>query len=441
MAVRTSLRREAGLLQVVMYGVGNIIGAGIYVLIGGAAGLAGSEIWLAFLIGAVVALFTGLSYAELASMYPKAASEYIYLGRAYGSRILSFSTEWIMLITEIVAAATVSLGFAEYFQNVLVFSPLLIAAGLLIVLTIVAILGIKDSLRINTILSFVAIAGLFIVIIAGIPRLGSVDYAYSPNGMDGVVAASILVFFAYIGFDNMSNLSEETKRPERTIPRGLLIAVFVTTAVYLLVGLAAVSLVPWQDLAASSAPLALAASIAFGPVAYAVLTVAALLTTFNTALVLLITGSRIVYGMAKERALPRALGKVSRKTGAPYAASIAILFIALAALSLGNIDIIAKVTSFGSLLTFALVNLALLRLRRAAPHVKRPFRTPLSLGWVSIPALLGLVSCLALLTQFGWVSAALGMLLPISGLAVYLLMKHAGLSSIDRRLLEREIKE
>ncbi len=111
-----SLRREAGLFQVVTYGVGNIIGAGIYVLVGEASGLAGGLIWLAFLVGAVVALFTGLSYAELASIYPKAASEYVYLGRAYGNHLLSFLTQWTMLITEIIAAAAVAIGFAGYFS-------------------------------------------------------------------------------------------------------------------------------------------------------------------------------------------------------------------------------------------------------------------------------------------------------------------------------------
>src|SRR5215467_9490083 len=111
------LRRVAGLTQVVAYGVGNIVGAGIYVLIGDASGLAGGLVWLSFVLGAIVALFTGLSYAELASIYPKAASEYIYLGRAYGSPVLSFVAQWVMWVTEVVAAAAVALGFADYLES------------------------------------------------------------------------------------------------------------------------------------------------------------------------------------------------------------------------------------------------------------------------------------------------------------------------------------
>src|SRR5690348_14766763 len=182
-----SLRREAGLFQVVTYGVGNIVGAGIYVLVGDAAGLAGGLLWLAFLAGAVIALFSGLSYAELSSMYPKAASEYIYVGRAYGNRLLSFMTEWIMLITELVAAAAVSLGFAGYFSTIFHVSELPVAFALLAILTLVAMGGVSGSFRLNTVLSLVAIGGLLIVIGAGLDKFGTVSYTYSPTGLSGVL--------------------------------------------------------------------------------------------------------------------------------------------------------------------------------------------------------------------------------------------------------------
>ncbi len=433
---RLGLKREVGLFQLVAYGVGNIIGAGIYVLVGAASGLSGNEVWLAFLVGAVVALFTGLSYAELSAMYPKAASEYVYLGRAYGSRLLSFMTEWIMLITEIVAAATVSIGFALYFQSIYSFPVIPLAAMLLAAITFIVVLGIKQSLRVNTVLSIVAIIGLLVVIFAGVPKFGSINYTVAPMGISGVFAAAILVFFAYIGFDNVANLSEETKNPERTIPKGLIIAVAITTVLYVLVGIAAVSLVPWQSLSKSNAPLALAASAALGPGAFGVLTVAALLTTFNTVLVLLIVASRIIYGMAREGALPKVLGKIGKTSRAPYVASMVVLVVALAFLSLGGIGIVAKITSFGSLLTFALVNLALLHLRRVAPNLKRPFRAPVSIGWLSVTGLVGLVSCLVLLTRFDTLSVALGLVLPFSGIVIYLSINRKRSFAIDRKLHE-----
>jgi APA family basic amino acid/polyamine antiporter len=197
------------------------------------------------------------------------------------------------------------------------------------------------------------------------------------------------------------------------------LSVTLSTALYILVGFAATALVPWRELAVSDAPLALAASEALGGAAFDVLAIVAMLTTLNTCLVLMIVSSRIVYGMSREGVLPAALGRVSRKTGSPYVAVVLVLAAALCFLALGSMSAIAKVTSFGSLLTFALVNLAMLHLRRVAPDMHRPFRAPLSVGWLSVTGLVGLVSCLAMLTRFDWVSVLLGLVLPVSGVAVF----------------------
>lgn len=428
------LKREAGLSQLVFYGVGNIIGAGIYVLVGGAAGIAGAALWLAFLVGAIIALFTGLSYMELMSIYPKDASEYTYIGKAYGNRFISFITQWMMLVTEIVAAAAVSLGFAQYFQSIFMAPMWLVSAVLLIFLTIIGVIGVKQALRFNMIFSIIAILGLLIVIAAGAPKIGSINYTVSPSGISGILGAAVLVFFAYIGFDNIANLAEETKDPKRTLPRGLFIAILVSTVLYVLVGLAAVSLVPYQQLSGSNAPLALAASQAYGPVAYDVLLVAALLTTLNTVLVLLIVGSRIIYGMARENVLPRVLGHVNQTTRTPIAASFLVLCVALLFIPLGNVGVVAKITSFGSLIVFILVNVALLHLRRTAPHLKRPFKIPFNIRWVSLTALFGVLTCLALLTQFDSESMVLGLLLPLSGIIIYLALGKRRLLDVDRRL-------
>ncbi len=414
--------------------MGNIIGAGIYVLVGEASGFAGGLIWLAFLVGALVALFTGLSYAELSSMYPKAASEYVYLGRAYGNRLLSFLTEWTMLVTEMVAAAAVAVGFAGYFSAEFGIPELPVAVVLLMILSMIAIGGVKGSLRLNMILSLIAIVGLLVVIAAAFGKLGSVPYTTSPNGVPGILSATTLVFFSYIGFDNMSNLSEETKDPEKTIPRALMIAVGITTILYVFVGIAAVSLAPLQQLALSEAPLAYAVSVVLGPAAYDLLTIIALFTTFNTVLVLLIVSSRILYGMAREGALPKVLGKVDRHTDTPIIASLVTFIVALGFLVIGNVGVIAKVTSFGSLFTFALVNLALLHLRRVAPRLRRPFKAPLSIGWVSITALLGLISGVALLSQFDGLSITLGVMLPSSGILLYFFVGRKSIHRTDTEL-------
>ena len=420
-----ALRREAGLWQLVAYGVGNIIGAGIYVLVGEACRTAGGMVWLAFVIGAVIALLTGLSYAELGAMYPRAASEYVFLGRAYGSRTVAFLTEWTMLATEVVAGSAVALGFAGYLND-LTGAPVVPSAVCLIVgIGAVTLLGIRGSLFLNTALSLVAIGGLILVSALGFlrPTPGVVpEHLTSPFGAAGVLAAAALVFFAYIGFDNITNLAEETKEPERNIPRGLMLSVLLSTILYVLVGLAVTSLAPWQDLSQSEAPLALAASRALGRPAYHVLAVAALLTTLNACLVLMTVSSRIVYGMSREGALPARAGRVNRR-GAPFLAVILVALAMMGTLALGSSAAIARVTSFGSLITFALVNLAMLHLRRAAPSLARPFRAPLSIGWLSVTALLGLISCLVMMTRFDVPSVLLGLSLPLSGLLVHLLFR------------------
>jgi len=418
--VNSTLPRQLGLFQVVTYGIGNIVGAGIYVLVGDAAGLAGSSIWLSFLIGAIVAGFTGLTYAELSSMYPRAASEYIYVGRAYGSRLLSFATEWTMLITEIVAASAVSIGFAGYLKAILGTPILPVAVILLLSLTLIASAGAEYWLKVNTALSILAIAGLIIVILLGSTSISRMQYAPPQGGIAGVIGASILVFFAYIGFDNMSNIAEDTKNPETTIPRGLIIAIVVTTILYVLVGISAVSLVAPSQLSSSDAPLALAASSKLGVAGFYLISAIALMTTMNTVQVLVIVSSRIIYGMAKEHALPSTPSYVSKNTRTPLLAIATVFIIALAFLPLSSASAIARVTSFGSLVTFALVNIALLHLRRTAPSVKRPFKAPISIGWFSITAAIGLVLCIALLFQFDLQSLILGILLPASGAVVYL---------------------
>lgn len=438
---RPQLKREAGLLQIVTYGVGNIIGAGIYVLVAGAAGLAGNAMWLGFVIAAIVALFTGLSYAELSAMYPYDASEYVYVGRAYGNHALSFTAEWLMVVSEIVAAAAVSLGFAQYFKALFPAPPLFVAMALLGTLTLIAALGIKISLKLNMVLSLVAIAGLLLVIASGVGSIGSVNYTLSASGTSGIVAAAALIFFAYMGFDNIANLSEETKKPRKTLPEGLLIAMALTTVLYVLVGICAVSVVPWQTLASSSAPLALVASFSFGHIAYYVLAIIALLTTFNTALVLLISGSRELYGMSRSGVLPKIIGKVNGRTHTPLFASGLMLVIALMFVQIGSVDTIAEITSAGVLLVFALVNISALHLRRVAPHVHRPFRSPLSIGWLPISAVIGAVLCLALLTRFSTESLLFGLALPVSGIIVFMIFNHGKMTEIDEELHEIHLSE
>jgi len=217
-----SLKRELGLLEVTLSGVGIILGAGIYVLIGQAAGLAGNALWLAFGLSAIIALLTGLSYAELSSMFPKAGAEYDYVANAFNKR-LAFVIGWLVFLSGVLAAATVALGFAGYFAA-LTSVPLIISAVvLLVLLTVLLGYGVKETARVAVIATLIEAAGLVLIIALGLPHLGSVNYWEMPQGFSGLFAASALIFFAYQGFESMVKFSEETRSPETTVPKALVL--------------------------------------------------------------------------------------------------------------------------------------------------------------------------------------------------------------------------
>lgn len=227
---------------------------------------------------------------ELISMFPQSAAEYIYVKNAFKNDILSFSIGWIEIFTDIIATSAVALGFGGYFQE-LFGTPIILTAIVLIILSsLVNFLGIKESARINVVFSIVEIVGLLFVVILALyfGRHGSVDYLEMPNGITGTLSATALIFFAYIGFEDLANISEEVKNPRRNVPRALLASVIITTIIYVTVGTADVSLVRWEDLAASQAPLAFAVSSILGDQASWIISIIALFATSNTVLVGLI---------------------------------------------------------------------------------------------------------------------------------------------------------
>jgi basic amino acid/polyamine antiporter, APA family len=192
------LKRSLGLLETTFYGVGVIVGAGIYALIGKAAGLAGNMVWAAFGIGALIAAFTGLSYAELSSMFPKAGGEYVYLEHAF-SRRLAFLVGWLIVFGGVVTAATVALGFSGYFSAIF-HTPLIpIALVLIVLLSLLNFWGMRESAIANIIATIVELAGLALIIFFGLKYFGSVDYLTLPSfGFTGILSATALIFFAYL---------------------------------------------------------------------------------------------------------------------------------------------------------------------------------------------------------------------------------------------------
>ncbi len=388
------LKRSLGLWEIVFYGVGVIVGAGIYALIGKTAGLAGNMAWLSFVLAALIASFTGLSFCELSSMFPKSASEFVYVKKAFGrtwGEIIGIITVFVCLVAAAAVAKAFDGYFAQFFSTSIPMDLVLI-----VLLSVLSFLGIKKSLEMNILFTLVTIGGLLIIIFLGLGHLGAVDYTQANQSLDGVFSATALIFFAYLGFEDIVNLGEEAKEPKKNIPLAIIITLAVTTLIYTLTALVSVSVVSYGALASSEAPLALVAESLLG--SGALLSVIALFATTNTILVLLIVGSRMLYGMSKGRVLPSVLSRVHAKRGTPWVAVALIGVMALVLSHLGNMYILASWTNVFAFTIFAATNLALIRLRYSHPG-KRPFRVPLNIGRFPILAFLGLVSSLFMLWQ------------------------------------------
>jgi APA family basic amino acid/polyamine antiporter len=404
------LKRELGLFEAVAYGVGVILGAGVFALIGQAAGMAGNSLWVSFTISAFIAAFTGLSYAELSGMYPKAAAEFVYVKKAYGSEFWAFIISWLLIFTGVVAVATISLGFSGYLFEILNLPrqfqsqiSVLISIVLIIVLSLVNFYGIKESSKLNIIFTSVEMLSLLAIIVLGFWKMSTtayLNYFEAPKGLSGVFSAATIVFFAYLGFEDVVNISEETKTPRKHIPIALLLSIIITTFIYILISISVINLVGWQELAASPAPLALAASKVLGDNAFLLISISALFATSSTALILLVVVSRMVYGMAKEGTFPKILEKIHSKTRTPYVAAIVVMLLSIFFVFVGNIEIIAKVTSLGSLIAFSAVNLSLIHLRYTRPEIKRHFKTPFNIGKFPLTAFFGVISCMILMAYF-----------------------------------------
>lgn len=414
-----ALKREVSFAGAVAYGVGIIVGAGIYALIGRAAGYAGNSVWASFILSAIVASFTGLSYAELSSKFPVSAAEYVYVEKAFGSKFWAFIIGWLVFLSGVVSSSAVALGFGGYLKPYFGVSEAYTAILLILFLSLVNSWGIKESVRLNVALTLTEILGLVLVILFGARFFGSVNYFEAPLGVRGIVTAATLIFFAFIGFESIAKIGEETKDPERTLPRALVLALIISTILYVVVALSVVSVMPYDQLASSTSPIADVALKAQGPEAYFILSVIALFATANTVLIILIATSRIAYGMAKESSLPKIISKVHRRRGTPWVAILLTMIISTLFAFLGDIELVANVTNFTIFLVFIAVNLALISLRRRGSNKNEVFKSPFTVKNVPVLAVFGALSSFIMLLQFDLLVVAMAVLVTGLGAIFY----------------------
>ncbi|HRK18424.1 MAG TPA: amino acid permease [Hyphomicrobiaceae bacterium] len=377
------LRRRLGLGLLVLYGIGITVGAGIYVLIGAVAGQAGVYAPWAFLLAALAMSFTVGSYMELATRFPVSAGEAAYVKAAFGRPLITRTVGLATLVTAIISSAAVALGSAGYIAEFVALPRPVLVVLVLLAVGAVAAYGILESVVLAGVFTIVEVGGLLAIIIAAmlspaplvIPSVPPADAAV----LTGIATGSLIAFFAFIGFEELANIAEEAKEPERSLPLAMIITLVVSAALYVLIAIVAVSVVEPGRLAKSSAPLS-DVFRAVAAVSPATITAIAIMATINTILASLTMASRVAYGMARQGDLPKVLGDVNAVTGTPLVATALTVGAALVLALAFNIEPLAEATSVATLIVFALVNMSLIVIRWRGDGGKSGyFRVP---GWV-----------------------------------------------------------
>lgn len=368
------LNRTLGLPLLVLYGLGTVVGAGIYAVIGEVATSAGVYAPLAFFVAAVMALFSAMSLAELSARYPKSAGEAVFVREGFGLKSLSTLVGLLVILSGIVSAATIVNGAVGYVQALAQLDRVLIIVALVLLLGGIATLGVGKSVGIAAVISVIEVAGLLVVIWSGRGELSNLpDVFASAPPLDfsmfttGVLGGALLAFYAFIGFEDMVNMAEEVKDPVRTMPRAILTVLLASSIIYVLLALVMVASLDMATLRESAAPLADVFAHTSG-LDGGVISAIAILAIINGGLVQIIMGARVIYGLSNQGSLPKVLGRVNPKTRTPIIATVIVTGIVLTLALLGTLNGLASITSLLLLTVFTLVNLALLKVKaRAAP--------------------------------------------------------------------------
>jgi APA family basic amino acid/polyamine antiporter len=412
------LKRELGLPSLTLYGIGVIIGAGIYSLIGVGAGLAGGALWLAFLIAAVIAFFTSLSYMELTGIMSREAAEYHYARRAFGREAPAFLVGWIHAAANVSFAATVAIAFAGYLYPLTGIDPRIAAPALILVMGSLNYFGIRQSAFYNDLCAGISVLGLLIIAFLGLasPAAQGADASLSslpPAGLAGIVSAVAVIFFAYIGFENIANVAEEVKDSRRTVPLAILLSLAISAVLYLLVSVASVRVAGWVALSQSSSPLALAASRSVWDLS-PLLAVIALFATSNTVLIALISASRILYGISDAGSLHPVFSSIGGR-GTPWFSVVLTTLAAAVVANAADIRTAAELTNFGVFLGYFAVNVCLIAIARGPPAQGKGFRGPRIAG-TPVFAWLGAATTLFMLAYIGLQLWALELAIAAAGL-------------------------
>jgi APA family basic amino acid/polyamine antiporter len=450
------LRRELSALDLTVFGVGVVIGTGIFVLTGEAAGVeAGPAVALSFIVAGIACALAALCYAEFASTVPVAGSAYTFSYATLGE-VFAWIIGWDLILELALGGATVASGWSTYFADLAKQAGItlpeavyseghnLVAAAIVLILTGVICLGINVSAKINAVIVAIKVGIVLLVIVAGlffvkmsnyspfIPKAGSEgspgpkpdpsllqDLGLSPGGpfgIAGIFTAAALVFFAFIGFDVVATAAEETKNPQRDVPRGILASLAICTTLYVAVSLVITGMVKYDKISVD-APLAEAFRSVDKPAIATIISIGALAGLTTVMMILMIGQSRVFFAMARDRLLPPVFAQVSERTGTPVRTTITTGVVIAAMTALLPLEELAKLVNIGTLFAFILVAIGVVILRQKRPDLERSFRTP----WVPLVPILSVLASFYLmlnLTSATWIRFFVWMAV---GLAIYAL--------------------
>ena len=395
------LRRAIGPKLLLLFIVGDILGGGIYALVGEVGGETGGAIWMAFALALVMAAFTAGSYAELVSKYPRAGGAGLYVHKAFNNSLLSFVVAFAVAMSGITSAAALSQAFGgDYLAEFVDVKVVLAALGLIVLIALINFRGIAESVKLNVGFTIVEVGGLLLIVLIAIVAIAqgdadvgrSFDVKEDASLLGAALAGAALAFYALIGFEDSVNISEEVKNPTSVYPKVLFGGLLIAGIVYLLVTIGASAVVPTSDLTNSSGPLL--EVVKQGPLGIdtKVFSAIGLLALSNGALINMIMASRLLYGMSREGVLPKPFAAVHSGRRTPWVAIIFTTLVAAGLILEANLPKLAETTVALLLIVFTIVNGTVLWLRRD-PVDHEHFKV-----WAPVP-ILGIAVSIALMTQ------------------------------------------
>ncbi|WPH14875.1 amino acid permease [Variovorax paradoxus] len=430
------LKKVLGPLDLMLIGIGAIVGTGIFVLTGTGALTAGPALTISFIIAAMACAFAALCYAEFASSFPVAGSIYTYSYATMGE-LIAWIIGWDLMLEYGLASSAVSVGWSGYFQSLLsgfgIALPKALSAApgaipgvetwfnlpaflIMLALTAMLSIGIKESVKVNNLLVAIKVAVVLLFIIVGYKHVQPANWQpFAPYGTNGIFSAAALVFFAFIGFDAVSSAAEEVKRPDRDLPIGIIGSLAICAVLYVAVSLIMTGIVPYRDFLGVDHPVSLALQRANENWFAGFVDLGAILGMTTVILVMIYGQTRILFAMSRDGLLPQRFSKVHSRFGTPFFATwlVGIFFGLIAAIV--PLNVLAELINIGTLAAFSLIAVAIIVLRRTRPDLPRAFRCPA----VPIVPLLAIGFCITLMTFLQattWMAFGIWLLL---GLVVY----------------------